>query len=209
MASRWDGVIAIDPLFLQNMLAVTGGVTMPDGSVLDGTNTAQTLLNIVYAKMTPEKKDRHFADAAQAAFNHITQNADDPKAYIGALSRSVKGHLLLWSAHEGEQDLIAESEILGRPITEGAKPQIGVYISDETQPKMDWYLHREVTTKFQKVVADGANQYTVHIKLKNLITVEELATAPNYVTGGTNETEPGDIRTALFLYAPANGRLVD
>lgn len=56
MASRWDGVIAIDPLFLQNMLAVTGGVTMPDGSVLDGTNTAQTLLNIVYAKMTPEKR---------------------------------------------------------------------------------------------------------------------------------------------------------
>ena len=83
MASRWDGVIAIDPLFLQNMLAVTGGVTMPDGSALDGTNTAQTLLNIVYAKMTSEKKDRHFADAAQAAFNHVTKNADDPKAYIG------------------------------------------------------------------------------------------------------------------------------
>ena len=121
----------------------------------------------------------------------------------------MKGHLLLWSAHEGEQDLIAESEILGRSITEGAKLQIGVYISDETQPKMDWYLHREVTTKFQKVVANGTNQNTVHIKLKDLITVEELATAPHYVTGGTNETEPGDIRTALFLYAPANGRLVD
>ncbi|MDB1161905.1 DUF4012 domain-containing protein [Bifidobacterium catenulatum] len=60
MASRWDGVIAIDPLFLQNMLAVTGGVTMPDGSVLDGTNTAQMLLNIVYAKMTPEKKGQAF-----------------------------------------------------------------------------------------------------------------------------------------------------
>ena len=43
-----DGVIAIDPLFLQNMLAVTGGVAMPDGSTLDGTNTAQTLLHDVY-----------------------------------------------------------------------------------------------------------------------------------------------------------------
>ena len=205
-----DGVIAIDPLFLQNMLAVTGGVTMPDGSVLDGETTAQTLLNTVYANMTPEETDKYFADAAQAAFDHITQNADDPKAYIGALSQSVKqGHLLLWSAHEDEQDLIAESEISGRLITEGAKPQVGVYISDETQSKMDWYLHREVTTKFQKVAANGANQYTVHIKLKNLMTAEELATAPNYVTGGTDGTEPGDIRTALFLYAPANGRLVD
>lgn len=205
-----DGVIAIDPLFLQNMLTVTGGVTMPDGSVLDGETTAQTLPNTVYAKMTPEETDKYFADAAQAAFNHITQNADDPKAYIDALSQSVKqGHLLPWSAHEDERDLIAESEISGRLVTEGAKPQVGVYISDETQSKMDWYLHREVTTKFQKVATNGANQYTVHIKLKNLMTAEELATAPDYVTGGTDGTEPGDIRTALFLYAPANGRLVD
>ena len=45
--------------------------------------------------------------------------------------------------------------------------------------------------------------------MKNLMTAKELATAPNYVTGGTDGTEPGDIRTALFLYAPANGRLVD
>ena len=205
-----DGVIAIDPLFLQNMLAVTGGVTMSDGSVLDGETTAQTLLNTVYARMTPEETDKYFANAAQAAFDHITQNSGDPKAYINALSQSVKqGHLLLWSAHESEQDLIAESEISGRLVTEGAKPQVGVYISDETQSKMDWYLHREVTTEFQKVAANGANQYTVHIKLKNLMTAEELAAAPNYVTGGTDGTEPGDIRTALFLYAPANGRLVD
>lgn len=205
-----DGVIAIDPLFLQNMLAVTGGMTMPDGSVLDGTNTARTLLNTVYAKMTPEETDKYFSMAAQAAFDHITQNAGNPKAYIEALSKSVdQGHLLLWSAHEDEQELIAESKISGRLITEGAKPQVGVYISDETQSKMDWYLHREVTTEFQKVAANGANQYTVHIKLKNLMTAEELETAPNYVTGGTDGTEPGDIRTALFLYAPANGRLVD
>lgn len=205
-----DGVIAIDPLFLQNMLAVTGGVTMPDGSVLDGTNTAQTLLNTVYAKMTPEQTDQYFSTAASAAFDHITQNANNPKDYINALSKSIdQGHLLLWSAHEDEQNLIAESNISGRLITEGAKPQVGVYISDETQSKMDWYLHREVTTEFQKVAANGANQYTVHIKLKNLMTAEELETAPNYVTGGTDGTEPGDIRTALFLYAPANGRLVD
>lgn len=205
-----DGVIAIDPLFLQNMLDVTGGVTMPDGSVLDGDTTAQTLLNTVYARMTPEQTDEYFSQAAQLAFDHITQNANNPKGYINALSKSIdQGHLLLWSAHENEQNLIAESNISGRLITEGAKPQVGVYVSDETQSKMDWYLHREVTTEFQKVAANGANQYTVHIKMKNLMTAKELATAPNYVTGGTDGTEPGDIRTALFLYAPANGRLVD
>lgn len=59
-----DGVIAIDPLFLQNMLAVIGGVAMPDGSTLDGANTARTLLHDVYARMAPQETDEYFAIAA-------------------------------------------------------------------------------------------------------------------------------------------------
>ena len=46
---------------------------------------------------------------------------------------------MVWSAHEDEQNLIADSAISGKLITEGAKPQVGVYISDETESKMDWY----------------------------------------------------------------------
>lgn len=205
-----DGVIAIDSLFLQNMLAVTGGVAMPDGSTLDGTNTAQTLLHDVYARMTPQETDEYFAVAAQAAFDHIMQNAGDFKSYVKAFSMSVEqGHVMLWSAHEDEQDLIADSAISGKLITEGAKPQVGVYISDETESKMDWYLHREVTTEFQKVARNGANQYTVHIKLQNTMTAEEAASEADYVTGAGNIVPKGQIKTALFIYAPANGRLVD
>ena len=205
-----DGVIAIDPLFLQNMLAVTGAVAMPDGSTLDGANTAQTLLHDVYARMTSQETDEYFAVAAQAAFDHIMQNAGNFKSYVKALSTSVEqGHVMVWSAHEDEQNLIADSAISGKLITEGAKPQVGVYISDETESKMDWYLHREVTTEFQKVARNGANQYTVHIKLQNTMTAEEAASEADYVTGGGNIVPKGQIKTALFIYAPANGRLVD
>lgn len=205
-----DGVIAIDPLFLQNMLAVTGGIAMPDGSTLDGANTAQTLLHDVYARMTSQETDEYFAVAAQAAFDHIMQNAGNFKSYVKALSTSVEqGHVMVWSAHEDEQNLIADSAISGKLITEGAKPQVGVYISDETESKMDWYLHREVTTEFQKVARNGANQYTVHIKLQNTMTAEEAASEADYVTGGGNIVPKGQIKTALFIYAPANGRLVD
>ena len=113
---------------------------------------------------------------AQAAFDHITQNAGDFKSYVKALATSAEqGHVMVWSAHEDEQNLIADSAISGKLITEGAKPQVGVYISDETESKMDWYLHREVTTEFQKVARNGANQYTVHIKLQNTMTAEEAA----------------------------------
>lgn len=99
-----DGVIAIDPLFLQNMLAVTGGVAMPDGSTLDGANTARTLLHDVYARMAPQETDEYFAVAAQSAFDHIMRNAGNFKSYVKALSTSVEqGHVVVWSAHEDER----------------------------------------------------------------------------------------------------------
>ena len=67
------------------------------------------------------------------------QNAGNFKSYVKALSMSVEqGHVMVWSAHEDEQNLIADSVISGKLTTEGAKPQVGVYISGETESKMDW-----------------------------------------------------------------------
>ena len=76
------------------MLAVTGGVAMPDGSTLDGANTAQTLLDDVYARMVPAGRRTSISRLpAQAAFDHIMQNAGNFKSYVKALSTSVEqGH---------------------------------------------------------------------------------------------------------------------
>lgn len=206
-----DGVIAIDPVFLQNMLAVTGGVTLPDGNVMDGTNTAQFLLSDVYAQQSVSDQDEYFNMAASAAFEHIMQNSNNPKAFMSAITSSITdGHLLIWSANEDEQTLLEETVISGKLITDASEPQAGVYFSDVTQSKMDWYLKREVSTEYQKDAANGAKQYTVHIKLTNMATPEQVATLPQYVIGDLPEgVSAGQIKTATFVYAPAGGRLVD
>ena len=206
-----DGVIAIDPVFLQNMLAVTGGVTLPDGNVMDGTNTAQFLLSDVYAQQSVSDQDEYFNMAASAAFEHIMQNSNNPKAFMSALTDSItNGHLLMWSANEDEQTLLEDTAISGKLITDASEPQVGVYFSDVTQSKMDWYLKREVSTEYQKDAANGAKQYTVHIKLTNMATPEQVATLPQYVIGDLPEgVSAGQIKTATFVYAPAGGRLVD
>lgn len=206
-----DGVIAIDPVFLQNMLAVTGGVTLPDGNVMDGTNTAQFLLSDVYAQQSVSDQDEYFNMAASAAFEHIMQNSNNPKAFMSALTDSItNGHLLMWSANEDEQTLLEDTVISGRLITDASEPQTGVYFSDVTQSKMDWYLKREVSTEYQKDAANGAKQYTVRIKLTNMATPEQVATLPQYVIGDLPEgVSAGQIKTATFVYAPAGGRLVD
>ena len=206
-----NGVIAIDPVFLQSMLAVTGGVTLPDGNVMDGTNTAQFLLSDVYAQQDVSDQDEYFNMAASMAFEHIMQNANDPKAFISAISESItNGHLLLWSANEDEQTLLEGTAISGKLITDASQPQAGVYFSDVTQSKMDWYLKREVSTEYQKEAANGAKQYTVRIKLTNMVTPEQVATLPQYVIGDLPDgITAGQIKTATFVYAPAGGRLVD
>lgn len=206
-----NGVIAIDPVFLQSMLAVTGGVTLPDGNVMDGTNTAQFLLSDVYAQQDVSDQDEYFNMAASMAFEHIMQNANNPRAFISAISDSiVNGHLLMWSADEDEQTLLEETAISGKLITDAAEPQAGVYFSDVTQSKMDWYLKREVNAEYQKEAANGAKQYTVRIKLTNMVTPEQVGTLPQYVIGDLPEgVSAGQIKTATFVYAPAGGRLVD
>lgn len=206
-----NGVIAIDPVFLQNMLAVTGGVTLPDGNVMDGTNTAQFLLSDVYAQQNVSDQDEYFNMAASAAFEHIMQNSNNPKAFMSALTDSItSGHLLMWSANEDEQTLLEETVISGKLITDASEPQAGVYFSDVTQSKMDWYLKREVSTEYQKDAANGAKQYTVHVKLTNTVTPEQVGTLPQYVIGDLPEgVSAGQIKTATFVYAPAGGRLVD
>lgn len=206
-----DGVIAIDPVFLQNMLAVTGGVTLPDGNVMDGTNTAQFLLSDVYAQQSVSDQDEYFNMAASAAFEHIMQNSNNPKAFMSAITSSIiDGHLLMWSSNEDEQTLLEDTAISGKLITDASEPQVGVYFSDVTQSKMDWYLKREVSAEYQKDTANGAKQYTVRIKLTNMATPEQVATLPQYVIGDLPEgVSAGQIKTATFIYAPAGGRLVD
>ena len=68
-----DGVIALDTIVLQRMLALTGTkVTTPGGDVLDGNSTSDFLLNGVYKKYTdPAQQDATFALVANAAANGV------------------------------------------------------------------------------------------------------------------------------------------
>ena len=55
-----DGVLSVDPVFLQQLLKVTGSVTLTDGTVLTGDNAAQILLNQTYIDKPTEKEQNVF-----------------------------------------------------------------------------------------------------------------------------------------------------
>lgn len=206
-----DGVIAIDPVFLQRMLAVSGPVTVGNGVMLDGTNTAQYLLNQVYIDVPEAEQNDYFGDVAATVFTHIMQHANDPKGFLNAVASSITdGHLKLWSAHQEEQNQLLTTPIAGAMKTTASTPEVGVYLSDISQAKMDWYLRREVSVEYDQVGISGGDQYTVRIKLTNMMTAEEAASLPRYIVGPfLDDLTAGQVRTGAFVYAPAGGRLVD
>ena len=67
--------------------------------------------------------------------------------------------------------------------TTASTPEVGVYFSDISQSKMDWYLRREVSVEYDKVGISGGDQYTVRIKLTNMMTAEEAASLPPVYCG--------------------------
>lgn len=209
-----DGVISIDPVFLQSLLNVTGPVTLADGSQLNGQNTVQTLLHDTYfTKLSGRAQDAFFSSAATSIFNHlITSAGGNNAALVKAVQSAVSNrHVYLWTAHEDEQQQIDGTAISGTLLTNPSKPQTGVYFNDGTMGKMDWYLKREVSYEYDRTYPTGAKQYTVHIKLTNTADPNKVKSFPSLVVGHDEQDvdRHGEIETVMYTYAPAGGRLVD
>jgi hypothetical protein len=158
--SRIDGVVALDPVVLANILWATGPVEVGDfgdpavdallaetslPTALDSTNVVPTLLSDVYGQIEePALQDEYFAAVAGKVFGALTDVQGDGTQLIKALVTSAEqGRLYLWSATSEEQDLLAETDLAGAalgPTVGGAA--FGVYFNDGTAAKMDYYVRR-------------------------------------------------------------------
>ncbi|MDB6682542.1 DUF4012 domain-containing protein [Bifidobacterium longum] len=209
-----DGVISVDPVFLQRLLKVTGSVTLSDGTEMNGDNTGQIILNQTYIdKDTQEEQNAFFSMAASEIFDHVSSSLDGKNQQLmQTFEQSVTdNHVYVWSAHDSEQERIKGTTISGMLQTSPAHPVTGVYFNDATMGKMDWYLKREVTSTYDKTYPSGAKQYTIHIKLTNTADAAQVNAAPDLLRGYDHDGTPrkGEIETVLYVYAPSGGRLVD
>ncbi|MDO4436590.1 MAG: DUF4012 domain-containing protein [Coriobacteriaceae bacterium] len=209
-----DGVIAVDPTFLQNLLALTGGTTLPDGTTIDHTNAARVLLHDVYIRFEdPIMQDAYFALAADAAAGQIMGNLGsiDMGTLIKTISdNSKEGRLQVWMANPDEESAIARLGFAGSIGTDPTKPELGVYIHDETWAKMGWYLSRTTTVGEPVENADGTKTYQVTSTFKNNITAQEAEAIPPYIYGYSPlKRDRSDMAIKLFFYAPTGGSITN
>lgn len=210
-----DGVIAIDPVFLQRLVALTGSITAPDGATLDGTNTAQALLSDVYWKYgnNGDAQDAYFASVAELAFKSVLSNLGN--ASIKDLKDVYKksaadGRLLVWMNDQGEEQVMQELGVAGGLSTDPARPVLGVYMNDDSYSKLSWYTQAGTTIDGGTKNADGTTTYNVTTTLTNTITPEEAASAPLYIYGGNaDKRDNSDMLHFVYFIAPAGGTITN
>ncbi|MHA7191215.1 DUF4012 domain-containing protein [Arthrobacter sp. MDT2-16] len=223
--SRIDGVIAIDPVVLANILKATGPVELGEfgdpavdallaqtrlPTALDATNVVPTLLSDVYAQIEePSLQDAYFAAVAGKVFGALTDVQGDGTQLVEALVTSAQQErLYLWSASSEEQELLAQTHLAGAalgPTVGGAA--FGVYFNDATEAKMDYYMRRTVQL-VRSCTGDGYSLYTVRVTLTNTAPADADISMPNYVLGaGASGVERGRVKTNTVSYGPAQARL--
>ncbi|GAB3616247.1 hypothetical protein GCM10027416_08040 [Okibacterium endophyticum] len=199
-----DGVIAVDPVMLSYLLRATGPITLPTGDELNADNAVQLLLSDVYARYPDaEAQDAFFAAAAAAVFEKVAAGDLEPRALLESLVQAGEEHrILLWSAHEAEQGIIAETTLAGElPEPDNEHLPFGLYLNDATGAKMDYHLETGMSVGEASCRDDGTGLYTVGLTLTNTAPADAANVLPDAVTGpGTFGVQKGNIRTMITVY---------
>jgi len=222
-----DGVVAVDPVFLQNLVGLFGSITMSDGTVLDDTNTASAIMNDAYWRYNTNNaaQDAFFTEAAGKAIDLIMGGISnvDPMALLKVVKKATDTRrLTVWLRDSNEQAVLRLAGCTGELGDDPAEPVTGIYLSDETWGKMGWWIDASTTTSWQPAQGAGGlfglseeeqkaqvgGTVTVTHAFTNTLPLDYLDYSNPYVFGySPARRQDGDIVFRVFLYAPAGGSI--
>lgn len=207
--TKFDGVIAVDPVTLGYMLGGLGPVDVGDGFTINLQNAVSTLLNRVYVKYPTDnlKHDDIFEAAARRIFDATVDGSGNSVAVIRALVRGVsERRLMLWSREGSEQKRIETSGIAGTFISDTGRPQVDVYVNDYGSAKMSYYLAMSTKVRSQQCL-DGDTQ---ELRVTTTVTSNAPPNAsrlPLAVRGFGPFVHPGNLRVSVRAFGPLGGEI--
>ncbi|MFS0852524.1 DUF4012 domain-containing protein [Microbacterium sp. 179-I 3D4 NHS] len=215
IATRWqgvfggtvDGVVAVDAVVAAHLTDAVGPLSFgPFTATAD--DVVRILLSDIYATIPdPVVQDQVFAQAAAGLFGAALTNGDAP-ALLEALTASAgENRIRIWSAHEEEQRVLADSSLSGAIPADGDdESHVGVLYNDTTGGKMDFYARQSITTAIGTCEGEPTTQ--IRVTFTNDAPADAATTLPPYVTGGEFYGVPaGTIRTLVAVYGPEGASL--
>ena len=145
----------------------------------------------------------------QAIFDALLSGNADPGAAVDAITRAIdERRLLVWSADEAEQAIIAGATVAGElPVSDARSTTFGVYLNDGVGAKLDYYM-----AAGSQAMWCGAGEASLRVELQNNAPAD-VASYPDYMLGTSGDlTESGATRgitrTLTYIYLPAGAELI-
>ncbi len=203
------GVIAVDPVFVQELVKITGDVKLPSGVVLNGNNTAEYLLNTVYKDYSENETDMVFAIVVQSCIDGMFKDLNLVKLVkvSHVMDEMAKTrHFSMYAFDENVEKSIQEAGFTATTPDSEENPQVGIYLTEQNPSKMDWYVHRRTSIQLVNCARDGQKTYKVDYTIANTMKTNDVANLPAYITGVDADQRGNAIEKILF-YPPAGGSI--
>ena len=190
-----DGVVFLDVLGLQQLVAVTGPVQIGDLTINE-VNAADELLYRNYLRFGEATDRTQRAELqgqlGQSVFTALEQRPADLGRLFGTLRYIVGGrHLMGWSSVPGEQLLWERAGAAGQLDTEGLQ----VSLVNRSGNKLDYHLKPQVVVRSRRAPGDERR-----VRLE--ITTANLPRSPTSVAVEGNS--PAQHYNDLVAYLPQN-----
>jgi hypothetical protein len=203
-----DGVLSTDPVALSHLLRGTGPVKVGDRQALTADDAVHVLLAQVYSDNPDSlRQDAYFGRVARKVFHAVTSSQGSPSKVLDALVlSSSERRVLMWSSHPEEQAVIAPTLISGA-LTRGLEqvPQVGLYLNDGSQAKLDYYLDYRTDVTSTRCVA-GRQRLTVRMLMRSRVPPRGRGLSP-VVLSHAPGVPRGTIRTTVMVYVPLDGEV--
>ena len=213
-----DGVIGVDPVFLQTLLGlVNGEIETSFGITVDGTNAASMMLNqcLFYWGGESDNTDQFYKEVASEAFKKILSGLGDVDTleFLQAIGDSAReGRCAAWVSDEAIE-LDIQHAGYGRELPhDPAAPLVGVFTNDRSVSKASYYLSLDVEVGEPSPNADGSKTYPVVETLRHNMDRSLLWSLPRYIQSGfarsaSDARSVAELYEELCLVAPAGGTI--
>ena len=196
---RLDGVIAVDAVVLQGLLAVTGAIHVDGLGTVSAANAVEVLLARQYDGMgvgvDHTARREQVADVATMLVRALQSGRHDPVALGQRLGHAAEGrHLRLWSADAAEEEAFERVGLGGGPALEAAHCTFHVAIQNANGTKLDYEIRPSVRLEIDITGAGSA-------VVRTTVTITNHArpdVGPSYVRG-----VDGSYVGRVYLWGPA------
>jgi hypothetical protein len=162
-----DGVVAMDPLALADMMQATGPIQVPGyPEIVTSENVARVMMRDSYLQFSGDEQNTFLTDLVSRFWRDLRGAEFESQALADAIGEAASSrHLQLYTRDEAVQAHLADLDITGDYASSGPNVQM-VFHNNYGINKVDFFLERSIDTSIS-LHTDGSADVTTKVTLVN------------------------------------------